>query len=216
MTMAEMKPLAIAEFNLHISDTDAQQMFSDKFDLWGDEPCLYESTNNRYKAVIRQYATAISVEIERQKAVFDNEYTKVVKTNTSEMGKENDNTSRSANNKDTVDGKTNEIEFKTTQITYPDGYTGASDTAYLRAEGLESPFETTNHNDTTTTVNEKQVADKQSKKAGSVDIRETDYLAKTSQLLSYSSKINDLIGKCVFAFLGGKVITRFNRCGIWH
>lgn len=210
MTMKELKPFAVNFFNREISDATAQYMFADAFDLWGDEPALYSSENNAYRAVIWRYVRPINEEIARVTLVDDHPWTRQTTVTGNENGQDtDDNTHTRENNR--VDTTENNIgERKNSTLIYPQAYTDGTDTAYLAQDNIDAASVDNSNvvgkNDETYTGKHthKHVAD------ATHVTEETDAVQK-AQLLSKSSILSDLIESCVFALMGGRVEYVHNR-----
>lgn len=211
MTMQELKPIATAAFNGLVEDADAQQYFADAFDLWGDEPSLYDGSNNGYRAIIRRYAQPINEEVARIRFATSTNPTKRIKAVNGATSHESGTTGKQSSGTITTDRAHNDGEFTTETETYPTGYTDAPDKAYLSARAIESPFEQSDHDVTENTANETADSTKETTSSGNADTEETDELARAS-MLTYTSRLAKLIEGCVFKFLAG---TATRGC-VWH
>lgn len=211
MTMTEFKPIATAAFNELVADTDARQYFADAFDLWEDEPSLYDGTNNGYRAIIRRYAQPINEEVARIRLATSTNPTKRITATNGATSHEIGTTGKQSSATITADRTQNDGEFTQESETYPTGYTDAPDKAYLAARTIESPFEQTNHDVTANEATESGDSTKETTSSGNADTEEMDELARAS-LLTYTSRLAKLIEGCVFKFLAG---TATRGC-VWH
>lgn len=202
MTMAEMKPSAITEFNLRVSDAYAQEYFADAWDLWKGSECLYDTTDAAYKAIIRRYAKPISAEVARVSALLDTGATKRITAVNASISNETGSTGKVSSNTINETTTENDGEFSQTVRTYPDGFINAPDASYIKGQTVDSPYEQITGKETTSAGSEDNTDEKEIASSGNVDTEETDTLAR-AQLLAGSQFLSDLIERCVFAFLAG-------------
>lgn len=212
MTMEQMKPLATAEFNLLVSDAAAQQYFSDAFDLWAGEDCLYDDKNSAYKAIIRRYAQPINEEVGRINLATGTGATKRVTSTNGGTSHETGSTGKQSNDTVHTSRVENDGEFIQTARTYPDGYIEPPDGSYLSTQTVDNPYEQTDITDTTNMGNEDVKSEKETTNSGNAETEEIDELAR-AQLLTYSAQLAKLIESCVYRFVSRTVAGDF---GIWR
>lgn len=204
MTMSELKPLATDFFNTLIPNANAQAQFADAFDLWSDEPSLYDGTTNAYKAVIRRYAQPINKELERIALVEDHPWTRQSTVTGNENGQDTDDDTHTREN-NSVDTSENSIgPRENLQYIYPQAYSGDADESYLASSATD-----TASSDSTNAVgksDEMYTGNRTHKYVADTSrvTEETDVLQK-AQLLSTSSTLSDLIESCIFALMGNRV-----------
>lgn len=185
MLMSDIKPFAIDEFNLYITDEFAREYFADSFDLWAESESKYNTDNNGYKVVIKRYITPIQSAIKQADIFLKSEYTKRVSA-------QNNGSIYATGTKDSAENRTKtDGEFTQQARNYPDGYIDAPDAAYIKAETHDSEFIQTDvgaiietqENNTTTSDTE--------------DTEEADILSLADRLTAYKSTYA-LIEQCVF------------------
>lgn len=210
MTMSELKPLAMDFFNTLIPNANAQAQFADAFDLWSDEPSLFDGTTNAYKAVIRRYAQPINEELERIALVENHPWTRQSTVTGNENGQNTDDDTHTREN-NSVDMSENSIgQRDNLQYIYPQAYSGDADESYLASSATD-----TASSDSTKTIgksDEMYTGNRTHKYVADTSrvTEETDVLQKV-QMLSKNSTLSDLIESCVFALLGGRVEYKKNR-----
>lgn len=204
MKMEQIKPIATATFNTLVSDTDAQQYFTDAFDLWQGCESLYDDSNNAYKAIIRRYAQPINEEVGRIRLAMSNDATKRIKAVNDSTTTENGSTDRTINKTLKADTNQNNGQLTQTVRKYPNGYVTAPDAAYLAAETIDSPQENSTKFNSVGIDTENVQDSKNVIIAGSGDTEETDELAR-AQLLTYSAELAKLIEGCVYKFVANTI-----------
>lgn len=204
MTMSELKPHAARFFNTLVADRNAQFFFESAFDLWANEPALFDTSNNAYQAVIWRYSYPINEELLRISLTKDHPWTRQSTVTGNENGQDTDDDTHTREN-NSADTSENSIgPRESLQSVYPQAYSGDADESYLASSATDTAsFDSTNtigKSDETYTGNRthKHVADT------SRVTEETDVLQK-AQLLSTSSTLSDLIESCIFALMGNRV-----------
>lgn len=196
MLMEELKPLAVIEFNLHITDTFAREYFSQCFDLWEGAASRYDATNNAYKIAIKRYINPIDAAIQRAALILKTNFTKQIDATN---GAEVDETTTA--NGTTSNTQTNgEVTRATRQ--YPDGYISAPDSAYIKAEEITA--ENTIQNDIENTGSATKTAHNVTTDATS----ENDIMSKAEVLAAYKSSFA-VIEKCVFDLVADNIEGEF-------
>ena len=126
MTMTDLKPHAVTEFNLYVTDEFAREYFEDSFDLWQETESKYTADNNGYKVIIKRHINAIQAAIKQADTYLKAEYTKRVTALNSAII--NETGGRDINETHTeTDG-----EFIQSQLNYPDGYIDTPDTGIYK------------------------------------------------------------------------------------
>lgn len=192
MTMNDLKPSAIIEFNKHIADEFAREYFADTFDLWAESESKYDDTDNGYKVIIKRHISGIQAAIKQADIFLKTEYTKRVSALNNayinELG-----TKDTAENRTKTDG-----EFTQQARSYPDGYIDAPDAAYIKAETHDSEFTQTDAG----AIIETQERDTTS--SNTADTEEADILSLADRLTAYKPAYA-LIEQCVFSFVAGNI-----------
>ena len=196
MTMNDLKPSAIIEFNKHIADEFAREYFADTFDLWAESESKYDDTDNGYKVIIKRHIGGIQAAIKQADIFLKSEYTKRVSALNNGFTYAT-GTKDSAENRTKTDG-----EFTQQARSYPDGYIDAPDAAYIKAETHDSEFTQTDvgaiiesqENDTTSST--------------TADTEEADILSLADRLTAYKPAYA-LIEQCVFDLTANDITGRF-------
>ena len=196
MTMTDLKPHAVTEFNLYVTDEFAREYFADSFDLWPESESKYTAENNGYKVIIKRHINAIQAAIKQADTYLKAEYTKRITALNSVIVNE-------IGNKDITDDRTQtDGEFIQSQLNYPDGYIDTPDTAYISAQTKDSEYIQTDNN----VMAEDSTRDTTS--SGTADTEEADILSVADRLTAYTSAF-DVIERCVFALVAGSISGRF-------
>ena len=196
MTMNDIKPFAVTEFNLYVTDEFAREYFADSFDLWAESESKYTGDNNGYKVIIKRHINAIHAAIKQADTYLRAEYTKRVSALNNGFIYAT-GTKDSAENRTKTDG-----EFIQSSLQYPDGYIDTPDTAYISAQTKDSEFIQTD----TGAIIETQENDTTS--SNTADTEEADILSVADRLTAYKSAF-DVIERCVFALVAGNLTGRF-------
>ncbi len=196
MTMTDLKPHAVTEFNLYVTDEFAREYFADSFDLWEETESKYTPLNNGYKVIIKRHINAIHAAIKQADIYLKAEYTKRVTALNSAIINE-------LASKDITDINTQtDGEFIQSSLQYPDGYIDTPDTAYISAQTKDGEFVQTDNN----VIAEADTRDTTS--SGTADTEEADILSVADRLTAYKSAF-DVIERCVFALVAGTLTGRF-------
>ncbi len=196
MTMTDLKPHAVTEFNLYVTDEFAREYFADSFDLWTESESKYTAENNGYKVIIKRHINAIQAAIKQADTYLKAEYTKRITALNSAIVNE-------IGNKDITDDRTQtDGEFIQSQLNYPDGYIDTPDTAYISAQTKDSEYIQTDNNVTA------EDSTRDTTSSGTADTEEADILSVADRLTAYTSAF-DVIERCVFALVAGSISGRF-------
>ncbi len=205
MTMNDLKPSAVTEFNRHISDEYAREYFANAFDLWGDSPSNYTADDNAYKIVIMRHVHKIRAEIKKAAAVLEVEYTKRIKGLNTALTAETTESNKHTVGKINDDRTITDGEFTQTARQYPDGYTGSADAAYMRAQTHDGEYTQTHAYETNNVETAAENSEKGAETAQTAETDETDIIASVAQLDAYAPSYA-LIERCVFDFVGDTII----------
>jgi len=192
MTMNDLKPSAVTEFNKHIADEFAREYFEDTFDLWADSESNYTTDNNGYKVIIKRHISGIQAAIKQASIYLTAEYTKRVSALNNGFTYAT-GTKDSAENRTKTDG-----EFTQQARSYPDGYISAPDAAYIKAETHDGEFTQTDAG----AIIETQENDTTS--SNTADTEEADILSIADRLTAYKSTYA-LIEQCVFDLIANNI-----------
>lgn len=196
MLMSDIKPFAIAEFNLYITDEFAREYFADSFDLWAECESKYSTDNNGYKVVIKRHISGIQAAIKQADIFLKSEYTKRVSALNNGFVYTT-GTKDSAENRTQTDG-----EFTQQARNYPDGYISAPDAAYIKAETHDSEFIRT---DVGATI---ETQENDTTSSTTADTEEADILSLADRLTAYRPAYA-LIEQCVFDLTANDITGRF-------
>lgn len=196
MLMSDIKPFAIAEFNLYITDEFAREYFADSFDLWAECESKYSTDNNGYKVVIKRHISGIQAAIKQADIFLKSEYTKRVSALNNGFVYTT-GTKDSAENRTQTDG-----EFTQQARSYPDGYISAPDAAYIKAETHDSEFIRT---DVGATI---ETQENDTTSSTTADTEEADILSLADRLTAYRPAYA-LVEQCVFALTANNITGRF-------
>ena len=196
MKMIDLKPSAVLEFNKYISDEFAREYFADSFDNWTNSESAYTTDNNAYKTVIKRNAFVINAEVKKAQ-LLKMDFTKKTTSTTAAVTLENAATDKTQSG--TVSDTRTQIdgEFTQSQRQYPDGYTGTTDEAYLRAQTHDSEFTKADTAETETGSTEQATTARDETQSGSGETIELDTAAALAMIETYST-VFVLIEKCVF------------------
>lgn len=203
MNMNEIKPAATQYFNTQISDTFAQNVFTDAFDLWGDEPSLYDASSNAYKAVINSFIPAIKMELQ-QSAALSEQYTSILNAVNDATRHEAVDVTKNTTATNTAHSDVSSDENTQKQIQYPDGYIAPPDTAYLRSEIINAPTNEATDSTSTDTNTDTTIQTTDGTDNATSENKTTDNIARANAINNYTPHLTALIEQCVFAFVGGK------------
>lgn len=185
MLMSDLKPLAVTEFNLYITDVFARDYFSDCFDLWEDDTTDFVEGKNGYKAVIKRYVNKIDAEIQNAQLLLKTTYTKKTDTETNSTNLEN------ILSENITEKLQTNSEFTRTARQYPDGYINTADASYIRAQDINGA--NTTADDTT----ENRTDAKNAENDTTLTSSDVDIIAKSNLLKTYDLAFG-IIEKCVF------------------
>ena len=192
MTINDLKPSAVTEFNKYIADEFAREYFADTFDLWAESESKYSAENNGYKVIIKRNISGIEAAIKQASIFLKTEYTKRVTALNSAIINE-------TGSKDVTDDRTQtDGEFIQSQLNYPDGYIDTPDTAYISAQTKDSAYTQTDNNVNT------EDSTRDTTSSNTADTEEADVLSVADKLTAYKSSYS-LIEQCVFDLIANNI-----------
>lgn len=203
MTIAEIKPTLTAYFDSKVETPNVQEQFANTLDLWRDMKCMYDTTNNAYKAIIDHFVQPINEEIARIK-LASAEFT-IQRTTTTHQVQTGERNVDVTGTTDT----TNDVQYEqggstVTNEIYPDGYIQAPDEAYVKTRQVdEHAPEKTLTSDKVASAS-KTAEDNNSNTDGTYIVEELN-ASELKNIIDVTPRLADLIEECAFAFVSGKV-----------